>query len=138
MRFLLKIALVLGVIFLMLPSLQKQAPASTPQVGTWDAVSAANAAVSDMRQFCSRQPDACAIGMQALTQFAAQAQVAAKMFTEFVNEQLGIERSGVTGTIGAEKLQPSGKPSQQTLTPADKGPVWRSPTRKEAPPRQPA
>jgi Family of unknown function (DUF5330) len=67
--------------------------------------------MSDMRQFCSRQPDACAIGSHAITQFGYKAEAAAKMLYEFLNERLGAERAG-SAASGADKAAASsaGKP----------------------------
>src|SRR5262245_52341970 len=57
MRFLLRTAFWLSVVILLLPGGSPERPGSTSDVGAGDAVSAAGAAVSDMRQFCVRQPD---------------------------------------------------------------------------------
>ena len=65
-----------------------------------------------------------------------KAQAGAKLLYEFLNERLG-EHSGSTGTGGAERH--SGKPSQNTLTPADLAPAWRGPQpRKDAEVKRPA
>src|SRR5262249_19093239 len=94
MRFLLKVAFWLSGVVLLLPTAPSDHASPAPQVSTSDAMSAASATVSDMRQFCSRQPDACAIGSQAITQFGYKAEAAAKMLYEFLNERLGSERAG--------------------------------------------
>ena len=57
MRFLLKLAFWLTIVVLLLPSDRAQ-QGTTPQIGTSEAVSATGAVVTDMRQFCARQPDA--------------------------------------------------------------------------------
>jgi hypothetical protein len=135
MRFLLKVAFWLTVVVLLLPTPQAEHPLPASQIGAGDAMSAASAMVSDMRQFCSRQPEACAIGSQAITQFGYKAEAAAKMLYEFLNERLGSERAG-----GADKAASSmGKPSQNTLTPADIAPAWRGPpARKDVELKRPA
>ena len=56
-------------------------------------VSASGAVVADVRQFCVRQPDACAVGSQALVEFGHKAQAGAKMLYEFLNERLGSNES---------------------------------------------
>src|ERR1700674_1753279 len=129
MRFLLRVAFWLSVIVLLLPAAPSEgAPTSTP-VGTTEAVSAASAAVSDMRHFCARQPDACAVGSQAITQFGHKAEAGAKMLYEFLNERFGVERTGPVAANGLDKpaAANSPKPSQNTLPPADIAPAWRGP-----------
>src|SRR2546430_454333 len=78
MMFLLRVAFWLSVVVILLPS-GSQAPASGSQVGAGEAMSAASAAVSDMRQFCGRQPEACTVGSQAAVVFGQKAQAGAKM-----------------------------------------------------------
>ena len=45
--------------------------------------------MSDMSQFCARQPDACEVGSQALTQFGHKAQASAKWVYDFLTAKLG-------------------------------------------------
>ena len=52
----------LSVVIALLPVTSSQQETSASQVGAIDALSAASAAVSDIRQFCVRQPGACAAG----------------------------------------------------------------------------
>jgi hypothetical protein len=129
MRFLLRMAFWLGVILVLLPSVGSQ-PAPKMQVG--DAVSAARATVTDMRQFCERQPDACFIGSQTAVALGHRAQAGAKILYEFLNEQLGPAQTGTVdagtsnGTGAAPPLPPR-KPAQQTLAPEDLAPAWHGP-----------
>ena len=97
-------------------------------VGATQAISAASATVSDMRQFCVRQPDACEVGSAALTQFGHKAQASAKWLYEFLSEKLGPEQTA------SVKSEPKPTPidldsSQNTLTPSDTTPSWRGPQR---------
>jgi hypothetical protein len=125
MRFLLKAAFWLSVVVILLPANEKR-PA--PQIGATEAVSAAGAAVSDMRQFCSRQPDACAVGSQAATTFGQKAQAGAKMLYEFLSDRSGPNETGsVAGRTDRSTGGHAAQPSQHTLTPADLAPVWRGP-----------
>ena len=122
MWFLLRAAFWLSIVIVLLPTPDSvKMPESN--VSTAQAVSAASATMSDMRQFCARQPDACAVGSQAATVFGQKAQTGAKMLYEFLNERTGPNETGsVTGkpTGGAQR-------SQQTLTPDDLAPAWRGP-----------
>jgi Family of unknown function (DUF5330) len=147
MRFLLRVAFWLSVVVLLLPSAPSERAASTPQIGTTEAVSAASAAVSDMRQFCTRQPEACAVGGQALVQFGRKAEAGARMLYEFLNERFGAEHTGtasVTGSVAAHAPErpvaaTAARPQQHTLTPADLAPAWRGPMpRREVETKRPA
>ena len=84
---------------------------------------ASGAVVTDVRQFCVRQPDACAIGSQALVDFGHKAQNGAKMLYDFLGEKVG--REPARGS--AEQVAGARKPSQNTLTPADLALPWRGP-----------
>jgi hypothetical protein len=122
MRFLLKLAFWLTIVILLLPSDRAQQSAPAPQVGASDAVSASGAVVADVRQFCVRQPDACAVGSQALVEFGHKAQAGAKMLYDFLGEKVGHDPRG-----SAEQIAGVRKPSQNTLTPTDLAVPWRAP-----------
>ena len=124
MFFLIRTAFWLSIVILLLPTPDSM---KTPDgVGAAKAVSAASATMSDMKQFCARQPDAGEVGSAALTQFGHKAQASAKWLYEFLSEKLGTEQ---TASVKAEP-----KPtlieldsSQNTLTPADTTPAFRGP-----------
>src|SRR5260370_31828415 len=65
MFFLLRMAFWLGLVLVLLPREKTPESDKLPQLGASEAVSAASAAVSDMSQFCKRQPAACEVGGQA-------------------------------------------------------------------------
>jgi hypothetical protein len=139
MFFLLRMAFWLGLVLILLPSgSSQQAPAS--EVGASDAISAASATVGDLRQFCTRQPDACTVGSQVATTLGYKAQAGAKMLYDFLTERLASKETGsIAGgsashsTKSAMDKSPLDKASQNTLTPADLVPAWRGPTpRKDA------
>jgi len=116
MRFLLRMAFWLTVVLVLLPSAGKQ-PTPKTEVGTAEAISAARAAVGDLRTFCERQPEACSIGSQAAVTIGHRAQAGAKMLYEFLNEQLGPQPTDAVGSTA--------KGSQHTLTASDVEPAWR-------------
>jgi hypothetical protein len=124
MRFLLRTAFWLGIVLLLLPSLGAMSGSGTPKapaIGAADAASAAFATVSDLRQFCTRQPDACAIGAQVGIALGQKAQAGAKMLYEFLSETLA---STETDTAAREKAA-AAKGSQHTLSQGDLAPEWR-------------
>jgi uncharacterized protein DUF5330 len=129
MMFLIRTTFWLSVVVLVLPTPESmRVPESN--IGTTQAVSAASAAVSDMGQFCARQPDACKIGSQALTQFGYKAQASAKWVYEFLTDRLSPAQ---TGSVAAEPARVAPVDldvgSRNTLTQADTAPVWRGPQR---------
>jgi hypothetical protein len=60
MWFLLRMTFWLSVVIALLPIIPSQQKTSASQVGATDALSAAIAVLSDIHQFCERQPSACA------------------------------------------------------------------------------
>ena len=121
MRFLLRAAFWLSVVVLLLPASPSAPGPSGPSAA--EAVLAANAAVADMRHFCSRQPDACAVGSQALNQFGHKAQTGAKLLYDFLTDRLGAD--GNPGSTATRAVDSPAKTSQNTLTPTDLTPPWR-------------
>src|SRR5689334_10016589 len=67
MWFLLRLTFWLGLVLVLLPRDKTPESDKLPQIGASEAVQAATAAVSDMSQFCKRQPTACEVGGQAAT-----------------------------------------------------------------------
>jgi hypothetical protein len=126
MLFLLRATFWLGLVLVLLPS---GGTKSETQLSAADAASAATAAVSDMKQFCTRQPTACEIGGKAAVAIGERAQAGAKMLFEFFNERTGASDTATTGSV---ETAPA---SQNTLQPTDTAPSWRGP-RKD--PRHPA
>ena len=85
--------------------------------------------VTDMRAFCERQPDACAVGSQAAVALGHRAQAGAKMLYEYLNERLGPHDAGpaAAATTGKAVPLPQARPSRHTLIPADLAPAWAGP-----------
>ena len=126
MFFLIRTAFWLSIVIMLLPTPDSM---KTPDgVGAAKAVSAASATMSDMKQFCARQPEACEVGSQALTQFGHKAQASAKWVYDFLSEKLGTEN---TASVARQpKAAPSDLDlSQNTLTASDTAPAFRGPQR---------
>ena len=97
-----------------------------------EAISAASATVGDLRQFCTRQPDACTVGSHVATELGYKAQAGAKMIYDFLTEALASKDSSKDTSKEAPKVTGSlasvpDKASQNTLTPADLVPAWHAP-----------
>lgn len=133
MFFLLRVAFWLTIVLALLPSGAQQTAQAT--VGPTEAVAAAGAAVSDMSNFCERQPDACVVGTQAAVAIGQRAQAGAKMVFEFLSDHAshGGETGSVTKTKPAPKLAatvrtvPASPGSQSTLKDSDLDPAWQGP-----------
>jgi len=126
MLFLVRAAFWLSIVIVLLPTPDSvKIPESS--IGTAQAVSAASATVSDMGQFCVRQPEACDVGSAALTQFAHKAQASAKWVYEFLTDKLGSQQAA--SAKGEPKAASGLDLSQNTLTASDAAPAWRGPQR---------
>jgi len=138
MFFLLRTAFWLSIVLALLPTGSSQPKSNETSIRAIEAVSAAGAAVSDMSQFCGRQPEACVVGTQAASAFSQRAQAGAKMVYEFLSEKMVPAETGSVTPVKAAHTAGTKAP-QQTLTPADLQPAWRGPApRKEAQSKRPA
>jgi hypothetical protein len=84
--------------------------------------------MSDMKQFCGRQSEACTVGSQVAVAIGHRAQAGAKYLYEFLSEHVGPNETGPVVTAAAKGVPlPQAKPSQHTLTHGDLAPTWRGP-----------
>ena len=124
MWFLARMVLWLGLIIALLPSAPSRQEMSASKAGAVDSLAAASAAVSDIRQFCVRQPDACAAGSEAIARFVQKAETGAKLLYQFLNERKVKDES-----TKSPDRSPIGRLSLNTLTPTDLAISWRGPVR---------
>jgi len=87
MFFLLRLAFWLGLVLVLLPRDKTPESEKLPQISVSDAVQAATAAVSDMSQFCKRQPSACEVGGQAATVIGVRAQDGARKVYQSITDK---------------------------------------------------
>ncbi|MDA9426771.1 MULTISPECIES: DUF5330 domain-containing protein [Bradyrhizobium] len=137
MRFLLRITFWLGLVLVLLPRDKTPESEKLPQIGAADAVQAATAAVSDMTQFCKRQPAACEVGGQAATIIGQRAQDGAKKLYQIINdkkEQITNDKNDKkapdhTGSIAmaGEDVNAENEAPRDTLTQDDLALEWRGP-----------
>jgi hypothetical protein len=122
MFFILRIAFWLAVVCILLPGGTKTTSPDA-QIDASEAVTLAGAAVSDMRGFCERQPDACVTGGKVMVALGHKAEAGARTIYEFITK---LRKKAASG----EKAGPV----QGTLTPADLAPAWHAPV--PLPPRR--
>jgi Family of unknown function (DUF5330) len=127
MFFLLRMAFWLGLVLVLLPREKTPESEKLPQIGASDAVQAATAAVSDMSQFCKRQPAACDVGGQAATVIGQRAQDGARKLYQIITDKKPSDRTGsIGGTEDVEPTLPDTAP-RDTLTADDLAAEWHVP-----------
>jgi Family of unknown function (DUF5330) len=151
MFFLLRMAFWLGLVLVLLPRDKTPQSEKLPQISVSDAVQAATAAVSDMSQFCKRQPQACEVGGQAATVIGVRAQDGARKIYRSVTDKTDDKKADDkkadekkpddkrsdasrkppehTGSIGGteDDLAPGDTAPRDTLTSDDLAADWRLP-----------
>jgi hypothetical protein len=123
MFFLLRMAFWLGLVLVLLPREKTPESEKLPQIGASEAVSAATAAVSDMGQFCKRQPAACEVGGQAATAIGQRAQDGARKLYQIITDKKPDHTSSIDGAGDAEAVASTG----DALTAEDLAVEWRLP-----------
>jgi hypothetical protein len=136
MFFLLRLAFWVGLVLVLLPRDKTLVSEKSPQtqINASEAVSAATAAISDMGQFCKRQPTACEVGGQAATVIGQRAQGGARKLYQIITDKP--EKSDKpdksdkrapdhTGSIGGME---SADAAHDTLTPDDMQIEWQGPS----------
>jgi uncharacterized protein DUF5330 len=132
MFFLLRMAFWLGLVLVLLPREKTPESDKVPQIGASEAVSAATAAVSDMGQFCKRQPAACEVGGQAATVLGQRAQDGARKIYKIITkpDHPGVpdKKPDHTSSIGDDaEATVVTAPTADALTEEDMAIEWRMP-----------
>jgi len=136
MLFLLRMAFWLGVVLVLLPTGGTQRTPGGSEVHAADAISAASETMHDLKGFCGREPNACAVGSQLATTIGYRAQAGAKMLYELLTEALASHDAAAPAASEtkpepvASSLQRAS--SENTLTPTDLAPAWRGPPLRKA------
>jgi Family of unknown function (DUF5330) len=138
MFFLLRLTFWIGLVLVLLPRDKTPDADKLPQINASEAVSAATAAISDMGQFCKRQPAACEVGGQAATAIGQRAQGGAKKLYQIITDKPDkSEKSDKsdkrapdhTGSIAGMESADATRPevTRDTLTPDDMQIEWQGP-----------
>jgi hypothetical protein len=125
MFFLIRTAFWLSIVVMLLPT-PESAKVPEAQFSTGQAISAASATVSDMGQFCSRQPAACEVGSSMLSYLGHKAVASAKWAYEAMTSK---SESGASALAKTSPRVIDIDNSQNTLTASDTTPGWRGPVR---------
>ena len=135
MFFLLRAAFWLTIVLALLPTGSSQPTPHGPKVG--EAISAAGAAVTDVRHFCTRQPEACDVGSQVAVLIGQRAQAGAKMLYDLFNQHSGPTETGSLPSAKTEGVKSEGVKTDSVMTaptaattPGDHVPVGRSAERR--------
>ncbi|WP_213771178.1 DUF5330 domain-containing protein [Bradyrhizobium sp. dw_78] len=128
MFFLLRMAFWLGLVLVLLPREKTPESEKLPQIGTSEAVHAATAAVSDMSQFCKRQPAACEVGGQAATVIGQRAEDGARKLYRIIADKRASDRTDSIGGLDSNNPTLANTTSRDTLTTDDLAAEWKLPT----------
>src|SRR4051794_27102427 len=133
MFFLLRMAFWLGLVLVLLPRDKTPESDKLPQIGASEAVSAATAAVSDMGQFCKRQPAACEVGGQAASVIGHRAKDGAQKLYKIITDKKppdtdkkAPDHTGSIGNADVAEATAEGLP-RDTLTSDDMAVEWQVP-----------
>jgi hypothetical protein len=127
MFFLLRMVFWLGLVLVLLPRDKTPESDKMPQIGASEAVSAATAAVSDMSQFCKRQPAACEVGGQAATVIGQRATEGARKLYQIITDKKPPDHTGsISGGENIDAPFTVAAP-RETLTLDDMAVEWRVP-----------
>jgi uncharacterized protein DUF5330 len=139
MFFLLRMAFWLAVVCVFLPSGSNTASPDA-QIDAAQAATLAGAAVSDVRGFCDRQPDACEVGGKVAVAIGQKAEAGARTLIEFISTRVNENKAGEKASSAEKTATTSGASSHilrnGTLTQNDMAPAWQGPV--PLPPRREA
>ena len=144
MFFLLRMAFWLGVVCLLLPGSGAKSPDA--KIDATQAITVASAAVSDVRGFCERQPDACVAGGKVAAALGEKAEAGARTLYQFISAKLADKPADADKPAATDKTAEADKSAAKlvtvsdrthgTLTRNDMQPAWHAPV--PLPPRRAA
>jgi hypothetical protein len=127
MFFLLRMTFWLGLVLVLLPREKTPESDKLPQIGATEAVQAATAAVSDMGQFCKRQPATCEVGGQAATVIGHRASEGARKLYQIITDKKAPDHTGSIGDADDADAFVTAASPRDTLTDDDLAVRWRVP-----------
>ncbi|WP_091880598.1 DUF5330 domain-containing protein [Phyllobacterium sp. OV277] len=118
-RFAIKFCFWMMLISLFIPGGPKDNAQGTAQPGPLEAFFAARATISDLSQFCTRNPDACETGKAALNNAGVRAGEVAKVGYQYLDTQLGNKTNNADATVAAAHEDAETKPTTATANQSD-------------------
>ncbi|MBZ3691249.1 DUF5330 domain-containing protein [Phyllobacterium calauticae] len=106
-RFAIKFCFWMFLISLFIPVDSKDNPQGTAQPGPLEAFFAARETISDLSQFCTRNPNACETGKAALNNAGVRASEVAKVGYQYLDTQLGAKTNGADAAVAAAHGDPA-------------------------------
>ncbi|MBA8876708.1 DUF5330 domain-containing protein [Phyllobacterium myrsinacearum] len=100
-RFAIKFCFWMFLISLFIPGGSKDNPQGTAQPGPLEAFFAARETISDLSQFCTRNPNACETGKAALNNAGVRASEVAKVGYQYLDTQLGNKTNSADAAVAA-------------------------------------
>lgn len=128
----------LTVVCVLLPN-DSKTTAPDAQIDAVQAATLAGAAMSDMRGFCDRQPDACVVGGKVAVAIGHKAEAGARTIYEFISARLNEKQAPAEKAVAEKpvaKTVPVNAVNHGTLTTSDMTPAWHAPV--PLPPRREA
>ena len=125
MFFLLRTAFWLTLVLVLIPFGSEESESNTTPIDPVSAYFAASATVSDIGGFCSRNPQACETGGNALTAIGSRARDGARIVYEFLDTQVAGKSANEIQAPGHENAILTGSISTGTLTPEDLSTPWQ-------------
>ncbi len=128
MFFLLRTAFWLTLVLVLIPLGSDAQSESEESIDPVAAYFAAQATVSDLGGFCTRNPAACQTGGEALAAIGSRARDGARIVYEFLDSQVADDGQGaITATAPAPELITGSTGATGTLTSQDMGLPWQAP-----------
>lgn len=109
--FLVRAVFWLSIVILLIPG-DPESGIEAPRVSALQALTAAQATVTDMSGFCERNPAVCVTGGEALKAFAEKARYSARMVYDYFGGS-----SADRGTLSDEDMEPAWRGRQGDDTP---------------------
>lgn len=131
MKFLIKAIFWLGVVVFFLPVPESERSKDTAHVSTVDAIAFLSTAYSDIKGFCTRNPNACITGSVAMQHFGEKAQYGSKILHEFISTKMAETKdlkppqgSLAKANVNQQKQAPG---NHGTLSATDLAPAYHAP-----------
>ncbi|QFT31575.1 hypothetical protein FIV00_13855 [Labrenzia sp. THAF82] len=129
MFFLMRTAFWLTLVLVLIPLGSDENSTQVDTVNPVSAYLAAQATVSDIGSFCSRNPDACETGGDALSAIGSRARDGARIVYQFLDQQVANDSGRETIVTGSTATPNSTTPQRPVVVSSTSQPVFEALTR---------